>query len=121
MLAALLRPWFEQRTLDEVRVGLDASKVLWGPYRTIEQFVTDPDSLLHETDLMVDVEQPGIGTYPVPRSVLEFSGWDPGPPAPAAETVGEDTDEVLPRAPEASTTVPSPTCTARDVIGGCSP
>jgi 2-methylfumaryl-CoA isomerase len=95
VLAALLRPWFEQRTLEEVTVGLDTSKVLWGPYRTIEQFVTAPDSLLHESKLMVDIHQPGIGAYPVPRPVLDFSGWDDGPPAPAAEIVGEDTDDVL--------------------------
>jgi crotonobetainyl-CoA:carnitine CoA-transferase CaiB-like acyl-CoA transferase len=44
---------------------------------------------------MVDIHQPGIGAYPVPRPVLDFSGWDDGPPAPAAEIVGEDTDDVL--------------------------
>jgi 2-methylfumaryl-CoA isomerase len=94
VLAALLRSWFQTRSLEEVTTGLEASKVLWGTYRTIEDFVTNPQSLLHAGDLMVDVDQPGIGRFPVPRSVLSFSGCERGEPAPAAE-LGEDTDGVL--------------------------
>jgi 2-methylfumaryl-CoA isomerase len=94
VLAALLRPWFEQRTLEDVTAGLDKSQVLWGTYRTIEEFVMRPDSLMRSSDLMVDVDQPGIGTLPTPRPVLGFSGWDGGAPAPAS-TLGDDTDDVL--------------------------
>ena len=42
----------------------------------------------------IEVDQPGIGRYPIPRPVLRFSGWDDGPPAPAP-VLGQDTDEVL--------------------------
>lgn len=94
VLAALLRSWFRNRSLAEVSAGLEASKVLWGTYRTIEDFVTNPQSLLHASDLMVDVDQPGIGRFPIPRPVLSFSGWDGGEPAPAAG-LGDDTDDVL--------------------------
>jgi 2-methylfumaryl-CoA isomerase len=94
VLSALLSSWFGQRSFEEVRQGLDASNVLWGTYRTVEDLVTNPQSLLHATDLMVDVDQPGVGRYPVPRPVLCFSAWDSGAPAPAA-TLGADTDEVL--------------------------
>ena len=94
VLAALLRSWFETRPLAEVSAALDASKVLWGTYRTIEDLVTNPGSLLHAGDLMVEVDQPGVGRFPIPRPVLGFSGWDDGPPAPAA-SLGENTDEVL--------------------------
>jgi 2-methylfumaryl-CoA isomerase len=118
VLKALIRPWFEERSFDEVTSSLDAAKVLWGPYRTVENLVTDPTSLLHLTDLMVDVEQPGIGTFPVPRPVLGFSGWDGEPPAPAP-ILGQDTDEVLGRllglAPSELSDL-----RARSVIGGAS-
>jgi 2-methylfumaryl-CoA isomerase len=40
------------------------------------------------------VDQPGIGTFPSPRSVLEFADWLDRSPAPAP-IVGEHTDEVL--------------------------
>lgn len=93
VLAALIAPWFEARSTEEVRKGLEASKVLWGPYRTVEQLVRDPDSLLAISGLFTDVNHPGIGSFPTPRTVL--SGAGPlGPPAPA-HLVGADTRAVL--------------------------
>ena len=94
VLTALLSSWFAQRSFDEVTKGLDASRVLWGTYRTVEHLVTDPRSLMHLTDLMVDVDQPGVGRFPVPRPVLDFSGWSAGAPVPAPK-LGQHTDEVL--------------------------
>ena len=96
VLKALIRPWFEERTFDEVTKGLDEARVLWGPYRTVENLVHDPGSLLHLSDLMAEVDQPGIGPFPVPRPVLDFSDWDGEAPAPAP-LLGRDTDEVLAR------------------------
>ena len=49
---------------------------------------------LHASGLMADVDQPGIGTYPSPRSVLEFDGWADTQPPPAP-VIGEHTDDVL--------------------------
>jgi 2-methylfumaryl-CoA isomerase len=94
VLEALIRPWFGERTYAEVIEGLDRAKVLWGPYRTVENLVNDPASLLHLGSLMVDVDQPGVGTFPVPRPVLGFSGWPDEDPAPAPR-LGQDTDGVL--------------------------
>jgi len=94
ILEALMRPWFESRTLDELAQLLDAGKILWGPYRTLENFVNDPSSLLNITSLMSDVNQPGIGTFPIPRSVLDFSLWADGEPSPAP-ILGADTNETL--------------------------
>ena len=51
-------------------------------------------SVLRAGDLMVDVEQPGIGRFPVPKPVLQFSDWDSGEPA-VASGLGDDTDDVL--------------------------
>jgi 2-methylfumaryl-CoA isomerase len=93
VLAALIAPWFEEHGSEEVRSGLEASQVLWGPYRTVEQLVRDDDSLLARSRLFADVPHPGIGTFPTPRSVLE-GACPPGPPAPAP-ALGADTGEVL--------------------------
>jgi 2-methylfumaryl-CoA isomerase len=92
LLAALLRPWFEERTYDQVAAGLGPSHVLWGQYRSVEELVNDPHSLLAESGVMADVDQPGIGVYPTPRSVLDFTGWDEHLSAPL---LGSHTDEVL--------------------------
>lgn len=96
VLEALIRPWFEERTFEEVRLNLERAGLLWGPYRSVENLVTDPKSLLNVTDLMENVDQPGVGKYPVPRPVLSFSSWKEDTPAPAP-VLGQDTGEVLSR------------------------
>jgi len=116
VLEALIRPWFEERSFAEVTSSLEAAKVLWGPYRTVEGLVTDPTSILHQTDLMVDVAQPGVGTFPVPRPVLSFGAWEGGVPR-AAPVLGQDTDEVLTRLLGLSD-VELAGLRARSVIGG---
>jgi len=93
VLTALLRPWFENRTLEEVTPDLEASHLLWGPYRTVEDLVHNPSSLLHTSDLFADLDQPGIGTFPVPRGVLDIDGM--ANEALRAPVLGEHTDEVL--------------------------
>jgi 2-methylfumaryl-CoA isomerase len=94
ILEALMRPWFESHTLDELAKLLDAGRILWGPYRSLDNFVNDPASLLHISGLMSEVAQPGIGTYPIPRAVLDFSLWTDCEPAPAP-VLGADTDGTL--------------------------
>ena len=96
VLAALLDPWLSSRTMAAVGAELDSHQVLWGPYRTVEQFVHDADSLLHLGGLFFEVDHPGIGTFPTPRSALRFAETtgDAREPAPAP-TVGADTDDVL--------------------------
>lgn len=94
VLEALIRPWFEERTLEEVTQALDENKVLWGAYRTVESFVNEPSSLAHVSDLMVDTSHPGIGIFPTPRPVLRFSDVGDIPPRPAP-VLGQDTAWVL--------------------------
>lgn len=94
ILESLMRPWFENHTLNELARLLDAGGILWGPYRSLENFVNDPTSLLHVSGLMSEVAQPGIGTYPIPRAVLDFSLWTNNAPSPAP-VLGADTDGTL--------------------------
>lgn len=93
VLAALITPWFEAHSTEEVRAGLEASQVLWGPYRTVEEMVRQPDSLLGTSALFHRVEHPGIGAFPTPATVLAGAGPS-GPPAPAP-ALGADTAAVL--------------------------
>jgi 2-methylfumaryl-CoA isomerase len=94
VIAALVRPWFAQRGFAEVTAALDRSGVLWGPYRSIQELVDEPDSLLRRSDLMVDVEHPVSGVYPTPCGVLGFAGWREHSALPAP-LLGDDTDDVL--------------------------
>jgi 2-methylfumaryl-CoA isomerase len=95
VLAALFAPWFAGRTLKQVETDLDAHQILWGPYRTVEQLVHDPDSVLNLSGLFSPVIHPGIGPFPTPQSVLRFADSSTTSYPSAAPAVGADTDDVL--------------------------
>jgi 2-methylfumaryl-CoA isomerase len=94
VITAVLARWFALRSYDEIVAALGTGQVLWGPYRTVEELVTDPASILGESTIMHDVDQPGIGRFPVPGPVIRLSGTPAGPPRPAPR-LGADTDEVV--------------------------
>jgi 2-methylfumaryl-CoA isomerase len=77
-ISALLEPWFEQRTLDEVAAILDAYGVLWGPYRTFKDLVRDDPR----------------ATAP-PATPLRFAAGEPERSRPAAVEIGAHTESVL--------------------------
>jgi 2-methylfumaryl-CoA isomerase len=90
-IAAVLRPWFAARTLDQLAGLLDAARVLWSPYRTTLQaarrFTGDSDPLVRHVD------QPGVGPMLAAGSPLRWRLAEIGPrPAPR---LGGDTADVL--------------------------
>ena len=92
LIAAILRPWFEARDLEEIRASFGGTGVSWGPYQTFGQLVEDDPRI--RSDLWQDVEQPGIGTYKMPGTPLDFSAI-PREPVRRAPLLGEHTEEVL--------------------------
>ena len=92
LIAAILRPWFEARDLEEIRASFAGTGVSWGPYQTFGQLVEDDPRI--RSDLWQDVEQPGIGTYKMPGTPLDFSAI-PREPVRRAPLLGEHTEEVL--------------------------
>lgn len=92
-IAEFLCPWFAQRTLDEVAEILDKRRVSWAPYQTFAELLGDR-RLSSANSLFSPVEHPGVGTYPMPGSPLDFS--ESGRlPARRAPLLGEHTDEIL--------------------------
>ncbi|SFF58753.1 2-methylfumaryl-CoA isomerase [Actinacidiphila alni] len=92
LISAVLAPWFSARTHAEAVAALDAGRVLWGDYRTLGEFVTDP--LVTANDLFHQVDQPGVGVFPTPGPVARSAGWGLGEPVPAPR-LGADNDTVL--------------------------
>jgi 2-methylfumaryl-CoA isomerase len=90
-IAAVLRPWFATRSLDELAEQLDAARVLWSPYRTVRQaaarFSADDDPVVRHVD------QPGIGRMLAAGSPLRWAKG--GSPPEAAPGLGADTADVL--------------------------
>jgi 2-methylfumaryl-CoA isomerase len=93
-IAEILEPWFQARTLDEVREVFEQHRVTWGPYRTVRETIdTDPDCST-DNPMFSLLEQPGIGTYLMPGSPLDFSD-SLRPRTQPAPLLGEHTDEIL--------------------------
>jgi 2-methylfumaryl-CoA isomerase len=90
-IAAVLRPWFAARTIDEVSAELDAARVLWGRYRGMTDVLAAHRQGRHP--VLADVEVPHAGPAVTARSPLRWNGTygEPG----AAPVLGQDTEQVL--------------------------
>ena len=93
-IAALLTPWFESRTLHQIRTAFDEHGVCWGPYQTFTQLLDDDWRVSEKNPVFADVDQPGIGPLRTPASPIRFPTDPPVPPL-AAPLLGAHTDEIL--------------------------
>ena len=94
VIGAILKPWTITRTLEEIRSIFDAHDVCWGPYWTFMELVENDERCSQTNPMFQEVEQPGIGTYLMPSSPLNFDACERLPPR-RAPLLGEHTDEVL--------------------------
>jgi 2-methylfumaryl-CoA isomerase len=94
LIAAVLRPWFAARTLDDVRAAFEDTGVSWGPYQTFRQLVEEDPRASDANPMFSTLEQSGIGPYLVPASPLELTAAGRLPARPAPE-LGEHTEEIL--------------------------
>ncbi|NOT56129.1 MAG: 2-methylfumaryl-CoA isomerase [Deltaproteobacteria bacterium] len=94
LIAALLRPWFASRNLAAIRETFSGTNVSWGPYQTFRQLVTEDPRCSPANPMFAEVEHPGVGTYLMPGSPLDFASI-PRVPVRRAPVLGEHTDEVL--------------------------
>lgn len=93
VLSALLKEWFENRSLDEVETALKGTSVLWSPYRSFASLAAEDARLLRDNPLMAPLAQPGVGTYLAPGSPVVVDGKQ-SPPLPAPQ-IGQHTEDVL--------------------------
>lgn len=91
-IAAVLRPWFSSRTLEQVGRELDAANALWSRYRGMSELV-DEFRADDSPSVLAEADQPGIGNVVSARSPLRTgAGYGEAVVAP---WLGEHTDEVL--------------------------
>jgi 2-methylfumaryl-CoA isomerase len=94
LIAALLRPWFASHDLAHIRETFAGTGVSWGPYQTFRQLVTEDPRCSTTNPMFSEIEQPGIGTYLVPASPLDFASAG-RLRAVRAPQLGEHTEEIL--------------------------
>jgi 2-methylfumaryl-CoA isomerase len=91
VIAALIAPWFAERTADEVGQALSGTSVLWERYRTFAELAAARETLANPLVSLID--QPGIGQILATGIPLAQPGTPQAPgPAPV---LGADTDAVL--------------------------
>jgi 2-methylfumaryl-CoA isomerase len=94
VIGALLKPWMSARTVAEIGEIFDGLGVSWGPYQTFMELVEQDPRCSLQNPMFEEVEQPGIGTYLMSGSPLNFGSLD-RVPVRRAPLLGEHTDEIL--------------------------
>jgi 2-methylfumaryl-CoA isomerase len=94
VVAGLLQPWFESRSLDEIERQLTGTSVLFSRYRSVADLAGDGLPGLTAHPMMAEVDQPGIGRFLAPGSPLDFAGRTTRP-VRVAPVLGEHTGDVL--------------------------
>ena len=93
-IAALLEPWFAQRTFAEVQKALDANRVCWGRYRSTRELLRDDARVGPGNPVWERVETAGIGTHVSAGTPLRLANEARGSIRPAP-LLGQHTDEIL--------------------------
>lgn len=93
-IAELLENWFASHTLDEMVKIFDNNGVCWGPYQSFREMVKNDPDCSEENPLFSMIRQPGIGSYLMPGSPINFSAIN-NPAPTAAPVLGEHSDEIL--------------------------
>lgn len=92
-ISAIVTAWIAARDYTNVALSLESAGALWSGYQTFRQSLQDP-YLYSENPMFKQMEQPGLGSYPIPGAPMWFEGLQRLDPAPAPR-FGQHTDEVL--------------------------
>ena len=93
-ICGLLEPWIVERDLEQVRDVFGRHAVLWGPYQTLKQMVTEDPRASISNPMFAEVDHPGVGQFLTAGSPLRFSAAAAVPPR-SAPALGQHTEEVL--------------------------
>jgi 2-methylfumaryl-CoA isomerase len=93
-IARILEPWFATRMLQEIRRIFDQHGVTWSQYRSVREAIEHDPDCSTQNPMFQMVEQPGIGTYLMPGSPIDFGATE-RLPVKRAPRLGEHTEEIL--------------------------
>ncbi|MDM0109465.1 CoA transferase [Variovorax sp. J22R24] len=93
-IAELVEPWFAQRTAEEAEAALEASKVCWGRYSSVQELLAHDKRVSTANPVFERINTPGIGEHLAAGAAIRAPAMDRAPTAPAP-LLGTHTDEVL--------------------------
>jgi 2-methylfumaryl-CoA isomerase len=93
-IARVFEPWFATRMLQEIRRTFEQHGVTWAQYRSVRETIEHDRDCSLDNPMFAMVDQPGIGTYLMPGSPLDFAAVA-RTPVRRAPRLGEHTEEIL--------------------------
>jgi 2-methylfumaryl-CoA isomerase len=93
-ITAVLAPFFAARRVEDFAHDFDRAGLTWSEFRSFARAVHEDPDLSPENPMFAEIDQPGIGRFPVPGSPLSFGALPREAPVRAPE-LGEHTEEVL--------------------------
>lgn len=93
-ITAILAPWFAARRVADFAEAFEKAGVTWSLFRTFARAVAEDPDLSPANPMFSEIDQPGIGRYPVPGTPFAF-GSDPREPPAPAPVLGQHTEEIL--------------------------
>lgn len=93
-ITAILTPFFATRAVGDFASDFEDAGLTWSVFRDFETALAEDDDLSDANPMFSSIENPGLGTFPVPGSPLSFSDHPREVPA-AAPALGMHTEEVL--------------------------
>lgn len=93
-ISALFQPWFARHSLGDIAPLFDGAGLTWSVFRSFAGAVQNDPDLSVANPMFAMVDQPGIGTYPVPGSPIASSAFDRMAPRPAPR-LGADSERIL--------------------------
>lgn len=93
-ITAVLAPFFSARRVADFARDFDKAGLTWSEFRSFACAVAEDPDLGPDNPMFSDLDQPGLGRFPVPGSPFGFGALPREAPARAPE-LGEHTEEVL--------------------------
>jgi len=93
-ISSVLEPWFAQRNLADFATEFDKAGLTWSVFRSLKEALELDKDLTIDNPMFKMMNQPGLGSFPVPASPVNFGqcGANDTHPAPR---LGQHTEEIL--------------------------
>jgi 2-methylfumaryl-CoA isomerase len=93
-ITAILAPFFAARQVADFAPAFDAAGLTWSEFRSFARAVREDPDLSPANPIFAEIEQPGLGRFPVPGSPFSFGALTREAPV-RAPVLGEHTEAVL--------------------------
>lgn len=93
-ISSVLEQWFAQRNLADFATEFDKAGLTWSVFRSLKEALELDKDLTIDNPMFKIMNQPGLGSFPVPASPVNFGQCGANDTCPAP-ILGQHTEEIL--------------------------